>query len=244
MYQMDSELSFTRCGADGKLKIHEAVAMMMDCCQFQEYQEAGLCSYLREKQIAVFLSGIQIDILRMPEFREKVTTTVKIYGCKSIYGLRRMTMRDDSGRLCLISNATGAFFDLNEKKALKVDPEVFGVNFDEAENMECLPRKIAVPAGVCGETVPAFVVRPSDLDPNGHLTSPVYFAIASNALGENFRYNRVRMEYKQQAGTGNYILPAVYYGENRAVVDMKSGNGISYAVAEFSVAELSGIADE
>ena len=80
MYQMQNELPFTRCGADGKLKLHEAVRMMMDCCQFQEYQETGLCRYLRENNIAVFLSSIQIDILRMPEFREKVTTAVKIYG--------------------------------------------------------------------------------------------------------------------------------------------------------------------
>ena len=36
MYKLDGELSFTRCGADGRLKIHDAVAMMMDCCQFQE----------------------------------------------------------------------------------------------------------------------------------------------------------------------------------------------------------------
>ncbi len=236
MYKLDGELSFTKCGADGKLKIHEAVAMMMDCCQFQEYQEAGLCAYLRENQIAVFLSSIQIDILRMPEFREKVNTAVKIYGCKSIYGLRRITMRDDAGNLCLISNATGAFFDLNAKKALKVDPEVFNVKFDEAEEMECLPRKIPVPAGVSGKTVPAFVVKPSDLDPNGHLTSPVYFAIASNALDPAFTYNRVRIEYKQQAKNGNFVLPVVYYSENKAIVDMKSGDGISYAVAEFSTA--------
>jgi acyl-ACP thioesterase len=233
---MVNELSFTRCGADGKLKLHDAVAMMMDCCQFQEYQEAGLCAYLRENQIAVFLSSIQIDILRMPEFREKVTTAVKIYGCKSIYGLRRITMHDADGKLCLIANATGAFFDLNAKKAIKVDPEVFNVSFDEAEEMECLPRKIPVPTGVAGETVPAFVVKPSDLDPNGHLTSPVYLAIASNALKADFAYSRVRIEYKQQAKAGSFVLPVVYYDGDKAVVDMKSGDGISYAVAEFSTA--------
>ena len=233
MYQMQNELPFTRCGADGRLKLHEAVRMMMDCCQFQEYQETGLCSYLRENDIAVFLSSIQIDILRMPEFRENVTTAVKIYGCKSIYGLRRLTMRDEAGKLCLIANATGAFFDLNAGKAVKVDPEVFNVKFDEAEEMECLPRKIPV-STVAGETVPAFQVKPSDLDPNGHLTSPVYFAIAADSLGGDVYFNRVRIEYKQQAKGGNFVLPVIYREENRTVVDMKSGSGLSFAVAEFS----------
>ena len=207
--------------------------MMMDCCQFQEYQETGLCRYLRENNIAVFLSSIQIDILRMPEFREKVTAAVKIYGCKSIYGLRRITMRDENENLCLIANAAGAFFDLKAGKAIKVDPDVFGVKFDDAEEMECLPRKIPIPCSV-GETVPAFPVKLSDLDPNGHLSSPVYFAIASDAIGESFDFNRVRIEYKQQAKNGNFVLPVIYRECDRVVVEMKSGSGLPFAAAEFS----------
>ena len=105
------QIPFTKAGADNCLKLHEAVGMMMDCCQFQEYQEKRFCEYLRTNGIAIFLFSIQIDILRRPEFRETVTTAVKIYGCKSIYGLRRLTMRDEAGELCMISNATGAFFD-------------------------------------------------------------------------------------------------------------------------------------
>ena len=93
MYMMKTEIPFTRAGKDNKLKLHEAVGMMMDCCQFQEYQEKKFCDYLRTNEIAIFLFSIQIDILRWPEFRENVTTAVKIYGCKSIYGLRRLTMR-------------------------------------------------------------------------------------------------------------------------------------------------------
>jgi len=97
VYQMSNEIPFTATGKDGKLKIHEAVNMMMNCCQFQEYQEVEFCRFLRENDLAIFLFSIQIDILRMPEFREKVTTAVKVYGCKSIYGLRRITMRDEAG---------------------------------------------------------------------------------------------------------------------------------------------------
>ena len=48
MYEMTTEIPFTRTGPDSKLKLHEAVGMMMDCCQFQEYQEQNFCRYLRE----------------------------------------------------------------------------------------------------------------------------------------------------------------------------------------------------
>ena len=78
MYEIKSELTFTQCVADGSFKLHEAVALMTDCCQFQEQQESGLRKYLRDNRIAIFLSSIQIDVLRLPSFRENVSTAVKI----------------------------------------------------------------------------------------------------------------------------------------------------------------------
>ena len=238
MYEMKSELAFSQCGADGRLKLHEAVTLMMNCCQFQEHQETGLKKYLQDNGIAIFLSSIQIDVLRFPAFRENVTTAVKIYGCKSIYGLRRITVRDESGNLCLRANATGAFFDLNALKAVKVNLANFNVKLDDAEPMECLPRKIPVPQ-TPGLQMPVFEVKRSLLDPNGHLSSPYYISIATDILPDDFAWNRVRIEYKQQAKSGNTILPVLYMlSDGSAVVDMQSNNGISYAIAEFSTAEF------
>ena len=236
MYEMTTEIPFTRAGADNRLKLHEAVGMMMDCCQFQEYQERKFCEYLRSHGIAIFLFSIQIDILRYPEFREKVATAVRIYGCKSIYGLRRITMRDEAGKLCMIANATGAFFDLRQGRALKLDPSEFGVTFDEAEPMECLPRKIPVPAagGTAGNP---FTVTRSSLDPNGHLTSAGYFSVAWDALPEGYPFNRVRVEYKRQVKYGDTVTPHRFdAGGGTTVVDLRCSDGNSCAAAEFSTA--------
>ena len=235
MYEMTTEIPFTKAGADNRLKLHEAVGMMMDCCQFQEYQEKRFCEYLRKNDIAIFLFSIQIDILRRPEFREKVTTAVKIYGCKSIYGLRRLTMRDEAGELLMIANATGAFFDLRQGKALKLDPADFGVVYDEAEPMECLPRKIPIPpAG--GVTERPFAVTRSALDPNGHLTSAIYFAVAEDALPKETVFDRVRVEFKRQIKPGQTVRPVRFVTpEGKTVVDLRDDEGNSCAAAEFSV---------
>ena len=147
MYEMENEIAFTRTGSDGKLKLHEAAAMMMDCCQFQEFQEEALRRFLSEQDIAVFLNSIQLDIIRMPRFREKVATSVKIYGCKSIYGLRQLTICDEKEDICVIANAAGAFFNIREGRAVKIEPDVLPVKFDAPLEMECLPRKISL-AGI------------------------------------------------------------------------------------------------
>ena len=234
MYEMTTEIPFTRSGADRRLKLHEAVGMMTDCCQFQEFQERNFRDFLEKNGIAVFLFSIQIDIVRMPEFRETVRTAVKIYGCKSIYGLRRLTMRDASGALCLIANATGAFFDLSRNRAVKVDPADFGVVYDPAEPMECLPRKIPIP-DAAGTRCAPFAVTPSALDPNGHLTSAMYFAVAADALAPDYVFNRVRMEFKRQTSPGECLIPVRFDAENGvAVVDLRDADGESHAATEFS----------
>lgn len=232
MFEMTHTIPFTKCDPEQKLKLHEAVSYMMDCCQFQEYQEVAFRNFLESNHLAVFLFSIQIDFFRRPTFRENVRTAVKIYGCKTICGLRRLTMRDEAGELCMIANATGAFFDTQAGRAIKLDPDNMPVQFDEAEPMECLPRKVPVPAtgGTAGQPT---VITPSQLDPNGHLTSHMYFAIASDAIPADLAFNRVRMEFKKQIKQGETVTPVVYPGAV-CVVDLQNGDGESCAVAEFS----------
>jgi len=238
MYEMSSQVPFTQCGAGGLLKLHSAVSMMMDCCQFQEYQEKGFKQFLIDNDLAIFLFSIQIDILRLPAFREHVKTAVRIYDCRPIYGLRRITMRDEAGKLCLISNAAGAFFRISEGRAAKLDAANLPLVYDPAEEMECLPRKIPVPREN-GAVQESCRVQASQLDPNGHLTSHYYFSIAQDALAKDFSFNRVRIEYKNQVKLGESVTPVRYTEADRVVVDMRNANGLSAAVAEFTTADLS-----
>jgi acyl-ACP thioesterase len=235
MYESITEIPFSAIGPDNRLKLHEAVRLMVDCCQFQEHHERNLREFLRSNGIAIFLFSLQLDILRWPEQREKVATAVKIYGCKSIYGLRRLTIRDEAGRLCMIANATGAFFDVRQGKALKLDPAAFGLVYDEAEPMECLPRKIPAPSDG-GLPCPPFLATPSSLDSNGHLTSAMYFAVAGDALPPGTPFDRVRMEFKRQVKLGQTVIPMRFDAPGgKTLVDLRDADGSSFAAAEFSL---------
>lgn len=236
MHTLSLQIPFTKVDPRGFLKLHDAAAMMSDVCQFQEFSEVNFRDYLKAKNISIFLFSMQLDIFRVPEFRENITAAVKIYGCKSIYGLRRITLRDGQGKLCMIANATGAFFDTVAGKAVKLDPEDMPVTFEEAEPMECLPRKISVSAG-SWQTLEPVKIQKSQLDHYGHLTSPEYFRLASDTLPDDFSYNRVRIEYKLQAKAGEIITPQIMTGSGRCFIDLKGGDGISRALLEFSTTE-------
>ena len=103
--------------------------------------------------------------------------------------------------------------------------------------MDCLPRKIPVPVegGIPGGP---FTVTRSTLDPNGHLTSAMYFAIAEDSLSDGYSFNRVRMEYKKQIKPGEQVIPVRYdLPDGKTVVDLRSGDS-SCDAAEFSTAVL------
>lgn len=236
MHSISNQVSFTKVDSRGNMKLHDAAALLCDVCQFQEFQEQEFRKYLESKNISIFLFSMQLDILRTPAFRENVTAEVKIYGCKSIYGLRRIILRDEQGKICMIANATGAFFDTVAGKAVKLDPQDMPLAFDEAEPMECLPRKISVPAGVWQKLDPVKVQR-SQLDYYGHLTSPEYFRLGSDSLPEDFTYNRVRIEYKLQVKAGEIITPQILPDNDRCFVDLRGADGVSRALLEFSTAK-------
>ena len=122
---------------------------------------------------------------------------------------------------------------MKAQKAIKLEPEKLNIQFDAPEPMECLPRKIPMP-GTEAVKHPSFTVKPSYLDLNGHMTTPVYFSIATGVLPQSFEYDRVRIEYKQQAKTNDVIYPESYMSDGKCVIDLKSSGALSYAVLEFS----------
>lgn len=231
---MERMVYYCDCGADGLLKLNAAVGMMMDCCQFQEYAETKFSRYLKENHTAVFLSSLQMNILRFPSFREKLKVKVVIYDGRAFYGYRRLTIRDEKGQLCMIGNGIGCFYNFQTEKVVKL-PENIGdyLTFDPPEEMDCPPRKIPFPT-VEEKEVTTIKVTPSMLDPNGHLTSAEYFTIACDALPEEFQYNKVRIEYKQQVKKGTLLKVLLYkVTEKTFVIALKDPQEVLHALVEF-----------
>ena len=235
MYEMNRTVYHCATAEDGCLKLHEALAMMMDCCQFQEYAETRFRQWLEEQETAVFLSFIQMDILRRPAFRENLKLKVVIYDCQSIYGFRRITMRDEQDSLCMIANAVGCFFNFRTGRACKLPGNVHEMlTIDPAEDMECLPRKILLPKEP-GIPLPPYTVVASALDQNRHLTSSMYLAAAQDRLPEEYSFDRVRIEFKHQSAKGETLRLAMNEtAPGVRLIRLGGQDGQLHAAVEFS----------
>lgn len=232
MYLHKHTVGFAECGLDGTLRLADAMSLMVNCCQYQESADRKLHEYLNRNNLAVFLYSIQIDIVRMPSVQEEIEVCVKIYDIKSMLGFRRITVTDGSGRLCAVANAIGAFYNIKEKRAVKIDPNEFQYFLDQAEEMEVLPRKIQLP--VFASPLTGYKVEKSDIDPNGHMQSARYLAIAEDRLPSGLKYDRVRVEFKQQSFCGDDLTCTLRTDENLTnVVEICGTGSKSAAVVEF-----------
>ena len=77
--------------------------------------------------------------------------------------------------------------------------------------MEYLSRKIALPAQEPERLAP-FRVKEHQSDMFGHFNSNRSLDETMEYLPADFRFNRLRLEYKAQARPGELIVPALYCG--------------------------------
>ena len=144
-------------------------------------------------------------------------------------------MRDEKNELLMISNGVGCFFNFYVGKAVKL-PDNIGdyLAFEPAEEMEALPRKIALPCGT-GIPLEPFKVMRSDLDMNRHLTSAKYLGLTEDRLPDGFTYNRVRIEFKHQVRLGETVRPFLYReSPDSLTMQLKNSEGLLNALVEFS----------
>ena len=212
MFQIERTVAISDTAPGGCLRLSHALDYLLECECFQMDSEDEFSVYLREHGIAVFLAFRQVEIIRLPVYGEHLTIRTNVYDCKNFFGFRNTAIYDAKGNLCVLCAAIGAFVDRAAGRPAKIPAEIIrGFHFDPALPMEYLSRKIALPAQE-PECLTPFRVKEHQTDMYGHFNSNRSFDETMEYLPADFRFNRLRLEYKAQAMPGELITPALYRG--------------------------------
>lgn len=201
MYTIHHRIATSDVGRDKRMKVGSIGLLMQDCCMYQLEEEPKFSEFLRENEMAVFMASRQIDILRIPSYGEEIAVSTWVHGCRGFYGLRNTVIRDAAGELCVASFSIGAFVK-TATGAPYAMPKSAYENMVSAPplEMEYLPRKIALPAGLEFVELRQDYVVPGYLDANGHLNAGRSLDIAAGCL--EYTPRRTRVEYKAQGKPG------------------------------------------
>lgn len=233
MYSLNYKVTTSTCDSEGKLKLYSALQMMQDCSEMWIDSEPQVKDYFARENMAQLLASRQVEIVRVPDFKEELTVTTSVYGMKPMFGFRNTFIYDVQGNPCYKTWSMGAFVDKAAGKLKRVDDTVAGSLLIEPQlEMNYKDRRIILPKTE-GEVLEPVKVMRSDIDYNRHMNNANYVRMAMELLPEDFEIKGLRVEYRVAAKLGDMLVPTIYKHDSVIIVSLSIGEDVS-AIIEFS----------
>jgi len=233
MYSIKYKVTTSTCDSEGRLKLYSALQMMQDCSEMWIDSEPDVKQYFTKQNMAQLLATRQVEILRVPEYKENLTVTTSVYGMKPMFGFRNTFIYDSEGKPCYRTWSMGAFVDKAAGKLKRVDDAtIASLTLEPQLEMNYKDRRIILPREV-GETLEPIKVLRADIDYNKHVNNANYVRMAMELLPENFKVQGLRVEYRVAAKLGDVLIPTVYKIEGVFIISLSVGNDVS-TIIEFT----------
>ena len=233
MYSLNYKVTTSSCDRNGKLKIFSALQMMQDCSEMWIESEPTVKKFFNDQNMAQLLATRQVDIVRLPLFKEDLTVTTSVYEVKPMFGFRNTFIRDAKGEPCLKTWSMGAFVDLSTGRLKRIDEAtIASIAIDEKQEMSYRDRRIILPHEG-GVTLDPVRVMRADIDYNRHMNNAHYVRIAMELLPEDFEVKGMRMEYRAPAKLGDMLTPTIFNQGDTITVSLAIASETS-AIIEFT----------
>jgi len=232
MYTLNYKVTTSTCDRDGKLKLYSALQMMQDCSEMWIDSEPQARKFFKDNNMTQLLVTRQVEVVRVPRFKEELSVTTSIYEVKPMYGFRNTFIRDAQGNDCYRTWSMGAFVDLATGKLARIDDEaIASLTLEPKQEMNYRGRRIILPKQD-GTVLESVQVMRADIDYNRHMNNANYVRIAMELLPEDFEVKDMRVEYRIAAKQGELLTPTLYPITGGYIVALAIGNEPA-AIIEF-----------
>lgn len=236
MFTYDTRVGFSQVDLERKIKIESILDLFQDVCCFQSEELGVGFEYLEPRNVAWLLNSWQIDVLRFPEFNEKLTVGTAATGFHGFIADRNFVAKNEAGEPLVMASSVWLFMDMQHMRPARIFPEVIkAYPVEEPLPMEYVGRKIRIPGeepGIEVRTHSAVKVREHHLDSNHHVNNGQYVHIAGGFFDRDKTFQRLRVEYRKQARLGDIMIPVTYENENSCIVVLNDQENHPYAVVE------------
>lgn len=235
MYNLKFKATTSTCDSEGRLKLYSALQMMQDCSEMWIDSEPGVKKYFEEQNMTQLLATRQVEIIRVPEYKEELTVTSTVYGMKPMFGFRNTFIYDAQGNPCYKTWSMGAFVDKSAGKLKRVDDEtIASMKLEPQLEMNYKERRIILPKTE-GEVMEPIKVLRADIDYNRHLNNANYIRMAMELLPESFVVRGLRVEYRIAAKLFDVLTPTLYKTDDGIIISLSLGKEVC-ALMEFCTA--------
>ena len=232
MYTLHYKVTTSTCDSEGRLKLYSALQMMQDCSEMWIDSEPSARKFFNDNNMTQLLATRQVEVVRVPHFKEELTVTTSIYEVMPMYGFRNTFIRDAQGEDCYRTWSMGAFVDLATGKLARLtDETIASLTLEPKQEMNYRGRRIILPKAEGTVLEPVPVMR-ADIDYNRHMNNANYVRIAMELLPEGFEVKDMRVEYRIAARQGDLLTPTIHDIDGGHIVSLAIG-GQACAIMEF-----------
>ena len=232
MYTLDYKVTTSCCDSEGKLKLYSALQMMQDCSEMWIDSEPAAKKFFADNNMTQLLATRQVEVVRVPCFKEELSVTTTIYEVLPMYGFRNTFIRDARGNDCYRTWSMGAFVDLSTGKLARIaDEAIASLTLEPKQEMNYRGRRIILPKDGGMALEPVRVMR-ADIDYNRHMNNANYVRVAMELLPTGFEIKDLRVEYRIAAKLGDLLNPVVYPIDGGYIVALDI-DGQPSAIIEF-----------
>ena len=233
MYSLRYKVTTSTCDSEGRLKLYSALQMMQDCSEMWIDSVPVVKQYFADQNMAQLLATRQVEVVRVPRYKEELTVTTSVYDVKPMFGFRNTFICDADGKPCYKTWSMGAFVDKAAGKLKRVDDAtIASMAMEPQREMNYRDRRIMLPKEGGERLTPVRVLR-ADIDYNRHMNNANYVRVAMELLPEGFAVKGLRVEYRVAAKYGDMLVPTVYHIDGGVVVALSVGDETS-AIIEFT----------
>ena len=232
MFSLDYKVTTSTCDSEGRLKLFSALQMMQDCSEMWIDSEPAARQFFSDNNMTQLLATRQVEVVRVPCFKEDLTVTTSIYEVLPMYGFRNTFIRDAQGQPCYRTWSMGAFVDLATGRLARLsDDAIASLTLEPKQEMNYRGRRISLPKQD-GTVMDPVRVMHADIDYNRHMNNANYVRIAMELLPEGFEVRDMRVEYRIAAKQGDMLTPTLYPIDGGYIVSLAIDNQPS-AIIEF-----------
>lgn len=235
MYTYNTRVGFSQVDTNRLIKMEALTALFQDVTCFQGEDIGNGFALLEPRKQAWILNSWQIDVKRFPQFNENITVGTFPTSFKGFIGNRNFVVKDEQDEVIVMANSIWTFMDMEKMRPTKVDEDFISkYTLEEPLPMDYSARKIMLPDKEDWTITEkeSIKVREHYLDSNMHVNNGQYIQIAIGFFPKGIKFNKMRVEYRNQARLGDVMIPVVYEKENACIVALCDTDKKPYAVVE------------
>lgn len=164
--------------------------------------------YLKQHKMAWVIYKWDINVIRYPNYGEKLTVRTWPYSFRKYYAYRQYDILDANGVTVCTANSLWLLIDTDKRKPMRISDHIYETyGLDKGNTTQLNFEKLQLPERV--DSQKQFSVRYSDIDSNRHVNNSKYVGWSIETIPleivEKYTLTNLKVNYEKETKYGDNV---------------------------------------